>query len=153
MIAAMLQSGFPKGVDMMRALLTIAMLFAFSAPDTWAQANLDADTPAIQGIKNSMAQRHGKLAPAYQSGAVGLAKDGNIQVRDANALPLKDRAAVNALVAQENQDRAALYREIAKANNHPEWEGDIRNTFAQRFIQKAQPGWFYQDPSGNWAKK
>jgi uncharacterized protein len=82
-----------------------------------------------------------------------LTRDGNVQVRDANALPLKDRAAVSGLVGQENQDRAALYREIAKANNHPEWEGDIRNTFAQRWVQKAQSGWYYQDPNGNWAKK
>jgi uncharacterized protein len=127
-----------------------ALLFATQA---FAQANLDIDTPAIQAIKSKMQQRHGQLAPAYQSGAVGLTRDGNVQVRDANALPLKDRAAVSGLVAQENQDRAALYREIAKANNHPEWEGDIRNTFSQRWVQKAQSGWYYQDPSGNWVKK
>jgi len=134
------------------AMLTLMWLVGF-ALQAHAQANIDVDTPAITTIKNSMAARHPKLTPAYQAGAVGLTKDGNIAVRDANAVPLKDRAAINALVAQENQDRAALYKEIAKANNHPEWESEIRNTFAQRFTQKAQSGWYYQDPSGNWAKK
>ena len=30
--------------------------------------------------------------------------------------------------------------EIARANGKPEWEGEIRNTFAQRWIEKASPG-------------
>ena len=133
-------------------LLSLIVLLA-TANTSWAQANLDANTPAITAITNSMKARNSQLTGAYQSGAVGFAKDGNVAVRDASALPLKDRAAINSWVAQENQDRAALYKEIAKANNHPEWEGDIRNTFAQRFIQKAGAGWYVQDGSGNWVKK
>ena len=134
------------------SLLSLIVLLA-AANFSWAQANLDVNTPGITAITNSMKARNAQLTGAYQSGAVGFAKDGNVAVRDASVLPLKDRAAVNSLVAQENQDRAALYKEIAKANNHPEWEGDIRNTFAQRFIQKAGAGWYVQDGSGNWVKK
>jgi len=132
-------------------LSLIVLLIAANA--SWAQANLDVNTPGIAAITNSMKARNAQLQGAYQSGAVGFAKDGNVAVRDAGALPLKDRAAINGLVAQENQDRAALYKEIAKANNHPEWEGDIRNTFAQRFIQKAAAGWYVQDANGAWVKK
>lgn len=132
----------------------VTLLLSLSAANlAWAQANLDVNTPGITAITNSMKARNAQLQPAYQSGAVGFAKDGNVAVRDASALPLKDRAAINALVAQENQDRAALYKEIAKANGHPEWEGDIRTTFAQRFIQKASAGWYVQDGSGSWLKK
>ncbi len=133
-------------------LLSLIVLLA-AANASWAQANLDVNTPGVTAITNSMKARNGQLQGAYQSGAVGFAKDGNLAVRDAGALPLKDRAAINGLVAQENQDRAALYKEIAKANGHPEWEGDIRNTFAQRFIQKAAPGWYVQDGNGAWVKK
>ena len=132
-------------------LSLIVLLIAANA--SWAQANLDVNTPGIAAITNSMKARNAQLQPAYQSGAVGFAKDGNVAVRDAGALPLKDRASISALVAQENQDRAALYKEIAKANGHPEWEGDIRTTFAQRFIQKASPGWYVQDGTGAWVKK
>ncbi len=134
------------------SLLSLIVLL-IAANTSWAQANLDVNTPGIAAITNSMKARNGQLQGAYQSGAVGFAKDGNVAVRDAGALPLKDRAAINGLVAQENQDRAALYKEIAKANNHPEWEGDIRNTFAQRFIQKAAAGWYVQDANGAWVKK
>ena len=134
------------------SLLSLIVLL-IAANTSWAQANLDVNTPGVTAITNSMKARNTQLQPAYQSGAVGFAKDGNVAVRDAGALPLKDRAAINNLVAQENQDRAALYKEIAKANGHPEWEGDIRTTFAQRYIQKAPAGFYVQDGSGNWVKK
>ena len=134
------------------SILSLLVLM-IAANTAWAQANLDINTPGVTAITNSMKARNAQLQPAYQSGAVGFAKDGNVAVRDASALPLKDRAAIAGLVAQENQDRAALYKEIAKANGHPEWEGDIRTTFAQRYIQKAPAGFYVQDGNGNWVKK
>jgi uncharacterized protein YdbL (DUF1318 family) len=118
-----------------------------------AQGNLEIDTPAIAAIKSAMQARHGKLAPHYASGAVGLTADGNVTLRDPNAVPLAQRQAVNGLVGAENADRAALYREIARANGHPEWERDIRATFAQRWIERAQSGWYVQSASGAWQRK
>lgn len=118
-----------------------------------AQANLEINTPAIASLKASMQQRHAQLAAFYASGAVGLTRDGLIALRDANAVPLAQRQQVNALIAAETQDRLALYREIARANGRPEWENDIRATFAQRWIEKAQPGWYYQSASGAWARR
>lgn len=118
-----------------------------------AQANLEINTPAIASLQGSMQQRHAQLAPLYAGGAVGLTRDGNVALRDANAVPLAQRQQVNSLIAAENQDRAALYREIARANGHPEWEADIRATFGQRWIGRAQPGWYYQNASGAWVRK
>ncbi|HSL68710.1 MAG TPA: YdbL family protein [Longimicrobiales bacterium] len=128
-------------------------LFTIGSGTALAQANLDIDTPAIRSLTNSMQQRHVQLAPYYGSGAAGVARDGIIALRDASAVPLAQRAQANALVAAENQDRAALYREIARANGHPEWEADIRAKFAERWVAKAQPGWWVQDAAGNWRKK
>lgn len=99
-----------------------------------------------------MQQRHARLAPLYASGAVGLAADGSVALRDAGSVPLAQRGQVNGLIAAENADRAALYREIARANGHPEWESDVRRTFAQRWIDRAQPGWWVQK-SGAWVRK
>jgi len=67
-------------------------------------------------------------------------------------VPLAQRQALNALVAAENKDRNALYKEIAVANQNPQWESDIRNTFAQRWVEKAKAGWWYQGASG-WTQK
>ena len=132
------------------------MLCAFAAgiaANAHGQANLEINTPAIAALQRSMQQRHAQLAPLYASGAVGLTRDANVALRDANAVPLPQRQQVNALIAAENQDRAALYREVARANGHPEWEQDIRSTFGQRWIERAQPGWYYQSAGGTWARK
>lgn len=117
-----------------------------------AAADLEINTPAISSLKNSMQARHGQLAAHYASGAVGLTRDGLIAMHDATAVPLKDRQSVNSLISAENNDRNALYKEISSANGHPEWEAEVRSTFAQRWVQKAQGGWWYQDGSG-WVKK
>ena len=117
------------------------------------QADLDINSPAVAQIKSSMQARFAALAPHFASGAVGLTRDGLVVLRDANAVPLAQRQAVNAAIADENADRRALYREIARANNHPEWEKDIQATFAQRWVARAQGGWWYQDAGGAWKQK
>ncbi len=130
-------------------ILCIALL---SSQWLYAAPNLDIDTPAITAIKSSMQARHTQLITHYNSGAVGLTEDGQVAVRDATAVPLKDRGGINSLVAAENSDRSALYKEIAVANGHAEWTGEIRNTFAGRWVDKAQSGWYYQN-AGAWVKK
>lgn len=116
------------------------------------QANLDISSPAIGKIEASMRARHAQLLPFYNSGAIGLTDNGLVAVRDAKAVPLASRSSVNQLVADDNRDRAALYREIAAANGHPEWESQIQQTFARRWIELAQSGWYYQS-GGAWIKK
>jgi uncharacterized protein YdbL (DUF1318 family) len=131
-------------------LLMALLLVPFSGH---AAADIEINTPAIASLKQSMQQRHGQLEAYYTRGAVGLTRDGLIAMRDANALPLAARQSVNELIASENQDRNALYREIARANGHPEWEADIRSTFGQRWIDLARPGWWYQASNGSWVRK
>lgn len=130
----------------------VLMVTLTSVGSVNAAADLDLNTPAISAIKNSMQTRHVQLAAHYVSGAIGLTNDGLIAVRDTSAVPLKDRQGINALVSAENSDRNALYQEIATANGHPEWQGEVRSTFAGRWIDKAQSGWYYQK-DGNWLKK
>lgn len=129
----------------------LALVVTFAGP-ALAQGNLEINTPAITALQSSMQQRHAQLAPLYAAGAVGIAADGSVALRDASSVPLAQRGQANALVAAENADRTALYREIARANGHPEWEADVRRTFAQRWIERAQPGWWVQGPGG-WVQK
>ena len=65
---------------------------------------------------------------------------------------MKDRVAVNQAVADDNRDRKAVYREVAVANGHPEWEGQIREVFARQWVASARPGWWYQS-GGSWKQK
>jgi len=118
-----------------------------------AAADINIQSPAIQTIRASMEARFPQLKPFYASGAVGMTNSGLVKVRDLNAVALRDRKTVQTLVADENRDRNALYSEIARANGHPEWEADIRKTFASRWIANAPGSWWYQDASGQWKRK
>ena len=110
-------------------------------------------TPAVQAIQSRMEQRfNGTLRPHFDSGALGFGGNGQIVVRDASQLPIRDRVAINAAVADDNRDRQAVYREIAVANGHPEWEAQIRDVFARQWIASARPGWWYQQ-GGSWQQK
>ncbi len=132
--------------------LFFAVLALTSTLSAFAAADIEVNTPGVRAIKQSMQARHSQLAGLYDSGAVGLTGDGLIALRDASQVPLSMRQNVRDLVEDENQDRNALYNEIAQANGHPEWLTEIRNTFAQRWIQRAQPGWWVQI-GGNWQQK
>jgi uncharacterized protein len=136
------------------ALLWLAnQAVEFIVPSANAQAaDLNVDSPAVRQLTQSMKARTEQLKPYYESGAIGFTKDGMIEIRDQNAIALPQRNAARKLVSDENADRVNLYREIANANHHPEWESDIRATFAQRWIEKAASGWYVQDASG-WKKK
>ena len=110
------------------------------------EVDITIRTPAIQAIQERMASRfQNSLQAHFDSGALGFGGDGFIAMRDATKVTLKDRVAVNQLVAEDNRDRKAVYREIAVANNHPEWEAQIRDTFAKQWIASAHKGWWYQD--------
>jgi uncharacterized protein YdbL (DUF1318 family) len=92
------------------------------------------------------------LRAGFDSGALGFTADGLITVRDASKLALKDRVAMNSAVADDNRDRKAVYREVAVANGHPEWEGQIRDVFAKQWVASARSGWWYQS-GGSWKQK
>lgn len=123
------------------------------APAHAAEADLSIDSPAIRKIQASMKSRFDSLLPYYDQGLIGIMSDGYLAVRDIGQVPLKDRNTLKKLVDAENGDRRSLYRAIAEANGHPEWEGDIQATFAKRWVGNARAGWWHQAQSGNWQQK
>jgi len=135
-------SGFDPWV-----LVGIGSAQAQSAPD------ISLKTPAIQAIQARMESRfNSTLRKGFDSGALGFTADGLVIVRDAGKLELKDRVAMNAAVADDNRDRKAVYREVAVANGHPEWESQIREVFARQWAASARPGWWYES-GGSWKQK
>jgi len=129
------------------ALIGIGEARAQAAPD------ITIKTPAIQAIQARMEARfNSTLRAGFDSGALGFTSDGLITVRDASRLELKDRVAMNTAVADDNRDRKAVYREVAVANGHPEWESQIRDVFAKQWVASARSGWWYQS-GGSWKQK
>jgi len=136
------------------ALLLVGRMLEVMIPAAnAAQVNINIDTAAISKLRSSMNKRQGKLAPFYKAGAIGFDQKGTVTVRDQKAVSLKERNTMKKLVADENRDRNALYREIARANGHTEWEQDIRKTFARIWVEEAPGGYWYKDSAGGWVKK
>jgi uncharacterized protein len=128
-----------------------AINFAISSAQA-DEADLAIDSPEIRQLTAAMEKRFSSLQSFYAAGAIGIKADGFLAVKDAASVSLKDRNQVNKLIAAENADRQALYQAIANANGHPEWAGQIKSTFATRWISNAQSGWWYQS-AGVWKQK
>jgi uncharacterized protein YdbL (DUF1318 family) len=142
----------PAASDLL-ARIDLLSLVGIGIAHAQSQPDISIRTPAIQAIQARMAQRFdAQLRAGFDAGALGFAADGTIVVRDASKLALKDRVAVNQAVADDNRDRKAVYREVAVANGHPEWEGQIREVFARQWVASARSGWWYQS-GGAWKQK
>lgn len=141
----------PAGI----VLIAASGVMDFLISDAQAQEpEIEINTPQINAIKARMAQRQRQqLDPMFDAGAIGFSSDGLVTIRDRSAVPLSERRSLESVVADENRDRKAVYREIAVANGHPEWEQNIQETFANEWVRNARQGWFYQDPNGAWRQK
>jgi uncharacterized protein len=119
-----------------------------------AQPDLTVRTPAIDAIQARMRARFRETLKALlDSGAIGFTHNGDVAIHDVSKIPLSQRAQAQRAVAAENADRAALYKQIALANGHPEWTARMREAFSRQWINMAHAGWYYQDASGNWRRK
>jgi uncharacterized protein YdbL (DUF1318 family) len=136
-------------------MLLAGRIADFVVPSAHAQqAEIEINTPQINAIKARMAERQRQsLAALFDAGAIGFTADGLVTIRDRAAVPLSERRSLESLVADENRDRKAVYREIAVANGHPEWEKDIQETFAKEWVRNARSGWYYQEAGGSWRQK
>ena len=144
----------PLGLMEETLLLAANGVFDVLIPSAQAQqAEIDINTPQINAIKARMAQRQrSSLNSLFDAGAIGFTSDGMISIRDRSAVELSERRGLESVVADENRDRKAVYREIAVANGHPEWEADVRATFAKVWAQEALPGYWYQ-AGGGWRQR
>ena len=135
--------------------LAAAGLLDRMVPSAMAQQpNFEINTPQINSIKRQMAQRQRQhLDKWFSAGAIGFTNDGLVAIRDRAAVPLNERRLLESVVADENRDRKAVYREIAVANGQPQWEAQVQETWSKEWIANARPGWYYQAPDGQWRQK
>jgi predicted DNA binding CopG/RHH family protein len=127
---------------------------SFFVSSAHAQVNINISSPAITDITSRMKSRYDSYLKDYlDNSVIGFSNQGFIEILDDKSLGLKDRQKVKIWVADENRDRKALYRELAVANGHPDWEDSIQNVFVKIWKDKAHKGWKYQDSEGNWQSK
>lgn len=117
-----------------------------------AQEATTVSNAAIRGLKERIAKNHKQLAPYYASGNVGIARDGSLDLRGTDGLSVAQVAGLKRLVAADNDLRADLYAEVARALNTDE-VGKVRAVFADTWRAKAQSGWWVQGDDGSWSRK
>lgn len=145
-----------KGQPQSRLMERLGSRYALSFvnPAYAQEADINVSNPAIRAIKESIKNRSEAIKPFMDKGHIGIAQDGLLAIRSSDGLNLKERAETKQLVEAENNDREALYGEIAKANGIPkESVPKIKSIFAKSWIEQARPGWYIQDAQGAWRRK
>jgi len=127
---------------------------SFFISSAQAEVNINISSPAIVEITNRLKDRYDSQLKAFlDGGVIGFTNQGFVELIDKKAISLKQRLLVKKLVADENRDRKALYRELAIANGHPDWEQAIQKVFVKTWKDKVHKGWKFQDAEGNWQTK
>jgi hypothetical protein len=115
--------------------------------------------PEVLKAYDDMRNRLPQINVLFNSGAVGLNKQGRLTVRDKAKLGGNE-----ALVNAENDSRKTVITGMAKAivkiNKQPATDtaikqvlGKAAETFADTKREAAKPGWWIEYPDGGWAQK
>jgi uncharacterized protein YdbL (DUF1318 family) len=135
----------------------LSLVLSFGAREAWAQEvpGPGISNPAIRRIIDSRAARVEAVDALKGAGVVGESNRAQLEIRDLDAAgALKERAAAQRLVREENADREQLFREIAAAEDVDLSQLDrIRRTYAETIRDKARPGDWIQLPDDSWVQK
>jgi len=139
------------------ACVTINVYFPAEAAEKAADRIIkDVYGDEVDAAKQPQSWNHFEAAPIQQANPV---LDWFIPVAHAAADLSVNTPAIRQLKADMEKRHRQLapyytsYTEIARANSHPEWEAEIRTTFARRWVDNAHRGWWYMDKSGGWRQK
>lgn len=86
-----------------------------SPATAWAQEVTEVSNATIRGLKERMKSRYQQMKPYFSKGLLKEGKDGYVSMGDLSGLDLREKRDLKSLVEAENQDRKALYKEVAKA--------------------------------------
>lgn len=90
-------------------------LRALSCSYAWAEEATSVSNATIRALKGQMKTRYAQLKQYYQQGMLTEGDNGYLSQGNTQALGLKQRRDLKALVDAENKDRKRLYNEVAKA--------------------------------------
>lgn len=122
---------------------------SFGVKEAYAQRDVDIsiETPAIKQIISSRTKRYKEIEPFLDSGVLAEGMDAFLTIRDQAGLDLKALTQLKKLMKDENDDRAALYREILSANKldvTKENLDQVQEQFVKAIRNKMKPGHYYQ---------
>ena len=109
---------------------------------------LRSSSPVVQELATRMRARHPQIEALKTNGALGENNRGYVHLFEHESLAEADkRNAAQQLVAAENADRKALYREIAVLNEEARVSvTQVERIYAQRRLERARSGERFQLP-------
>jgi len=81
----------------------------------WADDATTVSNPTIRALKERLKANYQQMKPFYQKGAVVENNAGYVSLGNTQALDIKQKRDLNALVNAENTMRKQLYEEVARA--------------------------------------
>lgn len=131
----------PEGQSSSRSFLPTQFAALFTSGKAYAQELRD-ESPLVKQIADSMRARHPQIEALKRTGAIGENNRGFVEVVDKTkfANPEAENEGQR-LVAAENEDRRALYREVARLNSA---EGvsvsTVESVYALKRLERASSG-------------
>ena len=115
----------------------------------------EVSNPAIRSLIDARAARLAQLNRLKAQGVVGESNQALVEARSLEAISdLRQRAAAQRLIRDENADREQLFKEIARATGvDPAQIPRIRQTYAATLREESRPGDWIQMPDGSWRQK
>ncbi len=139
----------PGRASALSLLLGATPAYAQSVPDP------GVSNPAIRAIIDARAARVQQINDFKGRGLIGESNQALLEARSLDSISdLRQRAALQKLVKDENADRERLYKEVAAAEGVDLAQlPRIRETYAETLRNNARPGDWIQLPGGQWKQK
>jgi len=111
-------------------------------------AEMKSSSPVIKRIAERMKERHTELEKLRANGCVGENNRGYVEMRDPDVLKEEDDLKRGQqLVDDENDDRKALYKEVAGLNKDQNLTvAQVERIYAQKRLERGKPGYVFQLP-------
>ncbi len=136
---------------------TSALSLLLGATPAYAQSVPDpgVSNPAIRAIIDARAARVRQINDFKSRGLIGESNKALLEARNLDSISdLRQRAALQKLIKNENSDRERLYREVAAAEGVDLQQlPRIRQTYAETLRRNARSGDWFQLPGGQWKQK
>lgn len=114
-------------------------------------AELNQSSPRVTQIAQKMKERYPDVQAVKATGAVGESNRGLLEmVKPERIESPEERNRAQRIIAADNEDRKALYKEIARINKDQNLNvGTVERVYAQERLQRAKTGDAFQlPPSG-----
>lgn len=117
-------------------------------PVSTAYAQVKEDSARVKQIAESMRKRNAEVEAAKKTGAVGENNRGFVELVKADAIADADQKnTVQRTIAAENDDRKALYQEIARLNSDQNMTvSTVERVYAQKRLERGKSGELFQLP-------